>query len=186
MRARTSHFTHFQRHAGKFTPAKQGVVERRETKSPITFSISGRYHQAFFGSSLHATPAGTRADYQRMRVRLPFFFSSFLSLSPPRLICYSLTRHISRWALCAEPLRRERIIHCGELLYTGVDWNAKVPVAFVHPIQVITKYSDWCCYTYPSWIDSADKTDGRYVRTDYDSDFAIFLQHMIEWTDWML
>jgi len=38
-------FHAFPRHAGKFTPPKQrggGGGERRETESPITFSISGR------------------------------------------------------------------------------------------------------------------------------------------------
>lgn len=145
MRARTSHFTHFQRHAGKFTPPKQGVVERRETESSITFSISGRTKLSSGPRCMLFRPALVLIINAWGFGSGCHFFYSFLSLSPVRLICYSLTRHISRWTIYAKPLRRERITHCGEL-YTPpprrVDWNAKVPVAFVHPIQVITKYSD--------------------------------------------
>jgi len=136
-------FHAFPRHAGKFTPPKQGGGgERRETESPITFSISGRADRAFFGFSSHAE-VGTRADYQRTGFGSGcHFFSPAFPISPPRLICYSLTRQ-TRWTLCIKPLRREGITRCGGLYTTRrVSVELQNPVTPVHAIQAIMKYSD--------------------------------------------
>ena len=155
MRARTSHFTHFQRHAGKFTPPKQGVVERRETESSITFSISGRTKLSSGPRCMLFRPALVLIiNAWGFGSGCHFFFTPFF----PYLLYASfaiLLRDISRVELYAPSLCVENALHIAVNYIRAppprrVDWNAKVPVAFVHPIQVITKYSDWCCYTYPS------------------------------------
>lgn len=121
-------FHAFPRHAGKFASperrekvdsgigaaggtgkkdeeeGERAAAERRETESPITFSISGCAELSSVSRRV-----GTRADYQRVRVTslfsCAFSLSSFVLLLSLflshtlhfslRLICYSLTRRTS-------------------------------------------------------------------------------------------
>jgi len=136
-------FHAFPRHAGKFTPPKQGGGggERRETESPITFSISGR---AELSSSSRRTLGSALVLIINAQGsgQVAIFFPPAFPISPPRLICYSLTRQ-TRWTLCIKPLRREGITRCGGLYTTRrVSVELQNPVTLVHAIQAIMKYSD--------------------------------------------
>lgn len=127
-----SHFTHFrvtlETSCRQSEEKQERERERRETESPITFSISGR---TGLSSGSRRTLAGTRTDYQPHNVRGQVaFFSSQSSFLPPHLL-FSYAKDLT-WIPCTSGFRVEKVLH--------VDQIAKVLIALVHAIEIITKY----------------------------------------------
>lgn len=153
-------FHAFPYHARKFMSPKQVGGGRRETESTrLHFPLA--VAPSFLRVLVARCGAGWLALVLIINAR--GFFSLPFSLSPLRLIYYSLTRHFAVDSICTKPLRRERITRLRWSAHTVslVDRIAKVPITSSSMLSgVITKYSDWCRYAYPSWIDFADKIDG--------------------------
>lgn len=181
----------------KIHVAETTMKRKRETESPITFSISG--HVELSSVSLIARRLALVLIINARSGQVAFLSNATLSLylHPPHLLfsyatnpvrgpyapgCFARRVHYTL-RYCSSGLNTRRVSRVASIKLQKISRHSHLLA-----IDAIMRYSDWCVATYPFWIDFTDKMNERVccVVITQITILGIFLQcaSCNDWADW--